>query len=97
MNDTEINVKGEKRTARFCRRGGAAVVVGASLALAGGVPVFADVTVPADPLAGAMGNAQGSIQTWVTSYGVPVLVGLTLFGILLRLGVKWLKRVGRSV
>ena len=64
MNDTEINVKGEKRTARFCRRGGAAVVVGASLALAG---------------------------------GVPVLVGLTLFGILLRLGVKWLKRVGRSV
>lgn len=76
-----------------------AYVVALSAAAAVLVPgvAFADVTVPADPLDGAMGDTQASIQTWVVTYAVPVLVGLTVLGLLIRLGLKMLRRAGGRV
>jgi hypothetical protein len=60
---------------------------------------FADFTrtLPADPTGGAMATAETSIQTWVLTYGVPVLVTLTVLGILIRLALKWIKRAGSRV
>lgn len=54
-------------------------------------------TLPADPLAGGMGDAQGAAQTWVITYGVPVVVALVILGGLIRLGLKWLKRGLRAI
>jgi hypothetical protein len=58
------------------------------------VSLFA--TLPADPTGGAMLEAETSIQSWVLDYGVPVVVTLTVLGILIRLGMKWLLRAGAT-
>lgn len=60
-------------------------------------PTFAAVTIPADPTGGAMGDVQSGVQTWTLTYGLPALFGLILLGILIRLGIRWTKRAGRSV
>lgn len=76
-------------------------VFGATVALFLGFGVAsaaaAPPTLPADPLAGGMGDAQGAAQTWVITYGVPVVVALVILGGLIRLGIKWLRRGLRSV
>lgn len=54
-------------------------------------------TLPADPTGGAMGDVQTNVQTWVLTYGAPVLFALIALGILIRLGTKWAKRAGKSV
>lgn len=54
-------------------------------------------TLPADPTGGAMGDVQSNVQTWVLTYGAPVLFALIALGILIRLGTKWAKRAGKSV
>lgn len=67
-------------------------VVGTSFAAAPSV-----VTVPVDPTGGQMDTVQGSVQTWVLTYGIPVLFGLTLLGVLIRLGVKWFRKAAKAV
>jgi len=54
-------------------------------------------TLPTDPLGGAMATSEASVQTWVITYGVPTVVTLTVLGVLIRLGLKWLRRAGKSV
>lgn len=61
------------------------------------IPGFAFATLPADPTGGAMASAETSIQTWVLTYGVPVLFTLTLLGILIRVGIKWVRRAGSKI
>jgi hypothetical protein len=55
------------------------------------------VTVPLDPTGGAMDTAQSAIQTWVTTIGIPVLFGLLLLGVLIRLGTKWFRKAAKAV
>lgn len=78
-----------------------AVCAAIGTALIGGGAAFASavqvVTVPADPTGGQMDTMQTGVQGWVLTYGVPVLFGLTLLGILIRTGTKWVKRAARSV
>lgn len=69
----------------------------AALSFGTGGASAAPPTLPADPTAGAMGDLQGSVQTWVMTYGAPTLFALIFLGILIRLGVKWTKRAGKSV
>lgn len=71
-----------------------AVMVGT--VLGGGSYAFAS-TVPADPTDGALVDVQNRVITWVVTYGVPTLFALIILGILIRLGVKWAKKAGRSV
>lgn len=54
-------------------------------------------TIPADPTGGQMAIVQDKTQTWVLTYGVPVLFGLLILGILIRLGVKWARRAGSKI
>lgn len=49
-------------------------------------------TMPFDPLGGGMGDAQAAAQTWITAYGVPVVVALVVLGALIKLGLRWLRR-----
>ncbi len=58
----------------------------------GGV-TFAD-TIPANPMGTSSQDARDDTVTWVMTYGVPVLAGATVFGILIRAGFKWLRRIG---
>lgn len=44
-----------------------------------------------------MATSEASVQTWVITYGVPTVVTLTVLGVLIRLGLKWLRRAGKSV
>ena len=75
-----------------------AVIVGSVLVPAAAFASSpAVITVPADPTAGQMDTMQTSVQSWVLTYGVPVLFGLILLGILIRLATKWVKRAARSV
>lgn len=67
------------------------------LALVGGQASAAPPTLPADPTGGAMGDVQTSVQTWVLTYGAPVLFGLVALGILISVGRRWAKRAGSSV
>lgn len=71
--------------------------VGIFLGLGVGSAAAAPPTLPADPLAGGMGDAQGAAQTWVITYGVPVVVALVILGGLIRLGLKWLRRGLRAI
>lgn len=54
-------------------------------------------TLPADPTGGALDDAGTTVQTWVLTYAVPVIFALTLLGIMVRLGRKWLRRAGGAV
>jgi len=93
MNEASATSKGVR-----CRRHAAkAAAFGAVVSLVAPAAAHADVTVPADPTGGALGDTQSSVQTWVVTYGVPVVFGLMLLGILIRLAVKWAKKAGRMV
>lgn len=52
---------------------------------------------PADPTGGAMSDTVDNTMTWVTTYGIPALALAIGFGILVRLGFKWLRRAGRAI
>jgi hypothetical protein len=54
-------------------------------------------SIPADPTGGYMGTAQTYVQSWVLTVGVPVLFGLTLLGIGLRLARRWMRKAGGAV
>jgi len=58
----------------------------------GGV-AFAD-TIPANPMGTSSQDTRDDVVTWVMTYGVPILAGATVFGILIRAGFKWLRRIG---
>lgn len=45
-----------------------------------------------DPLGGAQGTAISDAQGLVTGTYVPLLVGAVVFGIVLRIGFKWLRK-----
>lgn len=45
-----------------------------------------------DPLGGAAGTAIGDAQDLVKGTYVPLLIGATLFGIVLRIGFKWFRK-----
>lgn len=65
------------------------------------VPGFASastppVTVPADPTGGQLSGSQGFLQTYVLTYAVPVLFGLALLGIGVRVGLRYMRRGGGS-
>lgn len=72
-----------------------AAMVG-GLAFASGGASAAPPTLPADPLGGAMGDTSDDIITWVTTYAVPAIIVVTVFGIIIRLGMKYLRRLGRA-
>lgn len=73
-------------------------VVGfADASFAGFTPLPKPVTVPLDPTGGQMDIVQGGVQTWVLTYGIPVLFGLTLLGVLIRLGLKWFRKAAKAV
>lgn len=72
------------------------VLIGGGAAFAA-PPTTTGVTIPDDPTGGYMGAAQTKIQTWALTIGVPVLLGLTLVGVLIKMGRRWLKRAGGSV
>lgn len=72
------------------------MVVVSTMGLAGGAFAQA-VTVPADPSGGQMATMQSSVQSWVITYGAPVLFGLVLLGVLIRLGVKWARKAASAV
>lgn len=55
------------------------------------------VEVPADPTGGQLAASQDWIQTFVLTYGVPVLFGLTLLGIGIKIGRRWMRKAGGSV
>lgn len=54
-------------------------------------------TLPEDPSGGQVDAAWGTLQGWALTIGAPVLFGLTVVGLGVRMLVKWLKRAGRSV
>ena len=70
----------------------------ASVGLVGGTS-YADfrATIPADPTDGAMSDIETSVQTWVITYGVPVLFTLLLLDVLIKLGLKWARRGARAI
>lgn len=72
-------------------------VMTATLLVMGPAAFAAPQTIPADPTGGAMGDVVGGVSEWVVDYGAPALFLLILLGILIRLGVRWMKRAGRSV
>jgi len=45
-----------------------------------------------DPLGGAASGAVSDAQGLVTGTYVPLLVGAVIFGIVLRIGFKWLRK-----
>lgn len=49
-----------------------------------------------DPLGGAAAGAIDDAQGLVTTTYVPLLVGATLFGIVLRIGFKWFRKSTRA-
>lgn len=53
------------------------------------------MTPPADPFDGAISDGALESQSWVTTYGVPVMIGAIVFTALLAVGFKWLDRVTR--
>lgn len=71
-----------------------ALLLGVSLP---GYAAAAPPTIPADPTGGALADVQTGVQTWVLTYGVPVLFGLILLGILIRLGMRWARKAGSKV
>jgi len=58
-----------------------------------GTAAFAD-TIPANPMGTSIADTRDDVVTWVMTYGVPVLAGAVFFGIIVRTGFKWLRRVG---
>lgn len=53
---------------------------------------FAHAAVP-DPLDGALATSATGAQAWVTTYGVPVMAAAILFGALIGIGFRWLRRI----
>lgn len=49
-----------------------------------------------DPLGGAADGAVSDAQALVTTEYVPLLVGAVIFGVVLRIGFKWLRRSARA-
>lgn len=74
-----------------------AAAFGLALTFGTGGASAAPPTLPADPTGGAMGDMQTEVQDWVLTYGAPVLFGLIILGILIRIGTKWTKRAGKAV
>lgn len=87
----------KNRVRTFCRKASVATTVGAGALLAAPAVSHAQVTIPADPTGGYMEDAQASVQTWALTVGVPALFGLTLVGILIRMGRRWMRKAGSSV
>jgi len=75
----------------------ATVIVPVSSVVLPGIASAAPATIPADPTGGYMADSQDFVQTWVLTYGVPVLFGLTLLGIGIKLARRWMKRAGGAV
>lgn len=71
-----------------------AIVSVASVVLGFAGVSFADTVapLPADPTNGAMASGTNSVRTWVTTYGIPVMIIVIVFSVLIGAGFRWLKR-----
>lgn len=69
------------------------------LAFVGAPVVFAGVAsaTPPDPTGGAGTDFITGLTTWVTTYGVPIVFGLLLLAITIRVAVKYAKRGASSL
>lgn len=93
MNDSNIEKAPVARLSALRLSILLATVIGAVAVPSG----FAFATLPADPTAGALADIETNVQSWVITYGVPVVFTLLTLGILIRLGMKWAKRAGSKV
>jgi len=98
MENTDVKLRNRGASVRIGQTFGVlSIVVAGVLGFAGGA--FAaprDITVPADPTGGAMDSSQSYIQTWVIDHAVPVLFGLLLLGVAIRLAVKYFRRAAKA-
>lgn len=94
LNELDTNSKLASRRISALRLSVALVTCLGAIAVPSG---FAFATLPADPTAGAMADIETSVQTWVITYGIPVVFTLLTLGILVRLGMKWARRAGSKV
>lgn len=69
-----------------------AVMVTTLTALAG--PSLAVDTIPVDPMGGNASMGYTKVAAWVMTIGVPALTIAVVFGIIVRVGFKWLKKIG---
>lgn len=70
------------------------------LAFVGAPVVFAGsafASPPPDPTGGAGTDFITGLTTWVTTYGVPIVFGLLLLAITIRVAVKYAKRGASSL
>lgn len=68
-------------------------VFGLVVGLVSGGNAFAD-TIPVNPMGTSIGTTRDTTIAWVMTFGVPALAGAVVFGIMVRVGFKWLRRVG---
>lgn len=97
MNNISNIVKSMLGRINNARRGviGVLLTVGVLLGFAG--PSFAvDPTIPANPMGTHMTDVLNTVITWVTTYAIPALAAAIVFGILVRVGFKWLRRIGHK-
>lgn len=70
--------------------------------LAGVAASFIGFVAPAsaatpDPTGGAASGFLGDITDWVTAYGVPLVFGLLLLGVIIAVAIKYARKGARSV
>lgn len=76
---------------------GKAIVVTLTMLTVLGVtagPTLAVDTIPADPLGGQASLGYNEVAGWLMSVGIPALVIATVFGIIVRVGFKYLRKIG---
>lgn len=74
----------------------AAVVVSSVLAGLFVVPSIAGADAPADPTGGGAATLMGDITGWITTYGVPLIVGVMAVGLVVVLFIKYGKKAVKS-
>ena len=52
---------------------------------------------PPDPTGGLMDDVATDVETWVSTYAVPAMATLLVLGIILAVGIRWARKIGRSV
>lgn len=83
---------------KFVTRFGVAFAVVAGLIGVASASAFAQTyTVPADPTAGGAQALLSGVGTWIVTYGAPMIVGLVLLGLLVRVFIKMARKAGGVV
>lgn len=98
MTQAEVTTSARRGLLSSARARVASVLVSAAMLVVGTVSSAQAVpTLPADPTGGAGDTFITGLQTWVLTYGVPLIFGLLLLGTIIRVAVKYVKRGARSI